>query len=98
MYSRYANSHVWTANVHSADVGLSFPHFSVFKQFFSVEDTEPILFLLSTVLKEGATVVDASATLGKFVNDELLHIQDSGGQSLKPSWFTVQGFHGIWRV
>ena len=27
-------------------------------------------------LEEGATVVDASATLGKFVNDELLHIQE----------------------
>ena len=26
--------------------------------------------------EEGATVVDASATLGKFVNDELLHIQE----------------------
>eukprot|EP00438_Fugacium_kawagutii_P011646 Skav217234 [mRNA] locus=scaffold110:125763:137391:+ [translate_table: standard] len=26
--------------------------------------------------KEGAAVVDASATLGKFVNDELLHIQE----------------------
>lgn len=50
--------------------------------------SKPILFLLSTVLKEGATVVDASATLGKFVNDELLHIQDSGGQSLEPSWFS----------
>ena len=72
---------------------VSFP-----SNFFSVEDTEPILFLLSTVLKEGATVVDASATLGKFVNDELLHIQDSGGQTLKPSWFAVQGFNGIWRV
>ena len=101
MYSRYANSNVWTANVRSADVGLSFPHGFVSKQFFSVEDledTEPILFLLSTVLKEGATVVDASATLGKFVNDELLHIQDSGGQTVKPSWFAVQGFNGIWRV
>ena len=30
-----------------------------------------------TATVEGATVVDASATLGKFVNDELLHIQES---------------------
>lgn len=98
MYSRYANSHVWTANVHFGWCWIVVPSFFRFQAIFSVEDTEPILFLLSTVLKEGATVVDASATLGKFVNDELLHIQDSGGQSLEPSWFTVQGFNGIWRV
>lgn len=30
-----------------------------------------------TATVEGASVVDASATLGKFVNDELLHIQES---------------------